>query len=265
MISFDTDAFRGIGIALGERTLPDEVRRKIAVSPITAIEVLSQLSIAKAENILAQIHAMRKWLPEPAALLDWPDSYISEHAFGHRVENDDYRHIGDAFNACLVADKADQVKDAAKGLKDLLDGAKNAQMQRDRAVVEALRKGPVDWSKHPLYFAQGLANRVGRTFEAGLEARIVERLSAYFEFQMESLRRALEDTKYNFEKHQNRALDGEQLVYLADPAHHFITLDGGFRCIKESPQRTRVHILDTKTLLDAPTVIKLLSEIASKA
>jgi len=49
---------------------------------------------------------------------------------------------------------------------------------------------------------------------------------------METLRTALADPKYNLEKHQNRALDGEQLVYLADPSHHFVTLDTGFRCDK---------------------------------
>ncbi len=265
MISFDSDAFRGIGNAVRERTLPNEVRRKIAISPITAIEVLSQLSITDANKILSSIHAMRNWLPEPAAILDWPDSYISERAFGHRVENDDYRHIGEAFNACLVADKADQVKDAAKGLRDLLDRAKKEQTERDRAVVEALREGPVDWSQHPLYFAQGLANRVGRPFQAGSEAGIVERLSAYYEFQMETLRRALADPKYNFGKHQNRALDGEQLVYLADPQHNFVTLDGGFRCVKNSPQRDRIHILESTVLKDGEAIIKILSEIASNS
>jgi hypothetical protein len=261
VIYFDTDTFRGIGSALRQTTLPDEVRRKIAISPIAAIEVLSQLSITDADKILASIHAMRKWLPERAAILDWPDSYISARVFGHRVENDDFRHIGEAFNACLVADKADQVKDTAKGLRDLLDRAKKAQTKRDRAVVEALRKGPVDWSQHPIYFAQGLANRVGRPFQAGSEAGIVERLSAFYEFQMESLRRALADSSYNFEKHQNRCLDGEQLVYLADPKHHFVTLDSGFCCVRNSRQRDRIHILDPALLRDANALIRMLSEI----
>jgi len=262
MLYFDTDAFRKIGAALAGSQLSDTVKAHISVSPITAIEVLSQLSVTDSEKILADIRAMKCWLPDRAGILDWPDVFIAENVFGERKPNEDFRHIAEAFDACLEATSAEQVKDAGKATRDLLDRATGAQAQRNQSEVELLRSNPLDDSQLAPIFAQAMALRVEVEFKPEVEATVLERLNAYFEYQNEILRRAVANTEYNFEKHRSRALDAEQLVFLADPALHFVTADHGFECITRSQQRARIHILQNTDLTDSASITAFLTSLA---
>ncbi|MGB9068204.1 MAG: hypothetical protein WCC21_06510 [Candidatus Acidiferrales bacterium] len=66
-IYFDTVAFREIGKAFEKTKLPAEISSALVVSPITAFEVFSQLSITKADDVLRQIHGLHNWcVPEGA-------------------------------------------------------------------------------------------------------------------------------------------------------------------------------------------------------
>src|SRR5205807_3863302 len=111
MIYFDTDAFRRIGRSLGGSPLPDEIRRGIAISPITASEVLSQLSITDAGKILDSIKATKQWLPQRAPILDWPDGFILMCIFGKSGSDEALKTVGKSLNVCLEPDSPDEVKD----------------------------------------------------------------------------------------------------------------------------------------------------------
>jgi hypothetical protein len=70
-IYFDTVAFREIGKAFEKTKLAADLRERILGSPITAFEVLSQLSITNADEVLGQIHGLHNWcVPEGTGLLE---------------------------------------------------------------------------------------------------------------------------------------------------------------------------------------------------
>jgi len=265
MLYFDTDAFRRIGSSLGDSPLPDEIRQRIAISPITASEVLSQLSITDAGKILASIKAMKQWLPPRAPILDWPDGFILTRIFGKSGSDEALRTVGKSLNVCLEASGPDEVKGSAKALKELVDRVKLQQAQRDQGAVERLRGQTVDWSQDATFFATGVANRVGATLEPDAEKRISELLSAYFEYSSKMLRTALGDSRFSFLKNQNCALDAEQLVYLADPALHFVTLDRGFSSVTKSPQKAHIHILSPDVVEHSKSIVRALGEILASS
>ncbi len=208
---------------------------------------------------------MKQWLSPKAPILDWPDGFILTRIFGKSGSDEALRTDGKSLNVCLEAGGPDEVKDSAKALKDLVDRVKLQQAQRDQGVVERLRGQTVDWSQDAQFFATGVANRVGVKLEPGAEKRVSELLSAYFEYSSKMLRTALGDSNFSFLRNQNSALDAEQLVYLADPALHFLTLDHGFSSVTKSPQKSRIHILRPDIRNDSHSVLKELGGIIALA
>ena len=64
--------------------------------------------------------------------------------------------------------------------------------------------------------------------------------------------------------HVNDLFDAEQLIYLGDPTLHFLTLDKGYlNKVKVSPQRHRIHQLQSSELDDTKTAEAKLREIIS--
>src|SRR5208337_2308120 len=81
---------------------------------------------------------------------------------------------------------------------------------------------------------------------------VVAALSALHEYEYNKLKVALLNKDYCALNHQNDLFDAEQLIYLGDPALHFITLDGGYLPkIVKSPQRLRIHRVSPTDLADA--------------
>jgi hypothetical protein len=107
-IYFDTVAFREIGKAFEKTKLSAEISNALVVSPITAFEVFSQLSITKADDVLRQIHGLHSWcVPEGTGLLPWPDDALHGLWFGKARPDDGFTaRMQKAFNACLASDSA---------------------------------------------------------------------------------------------------------------------------------------------------------------
>lgn len=261
MVYFDTNVFHNLRDALAGKQLPDDVRAKIVLSPISAIETLSQLTIRNADEILASIHSMRTWLPDRAGVLDWPDTFIASAVFGNRLDDGFFERISNAVNACFVAESAEALREPAVALKGLLDKAKARQAEVSQQFLEKYRKNPVGPDELRTAFAHGVANRVRVKPGQKPEREVVGALSAYFEYQNRILSKATANKNYNFLKHQNDALDAEQLVYLADPGLHFLTGDTGFQEVKESEQRARIHIVEPGQLNDPTEATNLLTQL----
>ncbi len=51
-IYFDTVAFREVGKTFGKTTLAADLRERMVISPITAFEVISRLTITNADEVL---------------------------------------------------------------------------------------------------------------------------------------------------------------------------------------------------------------------
>jgi hypothetical protein len=248
-VYFDTDVFHRAGQAVATHPLPLDLRARILVSPITALEALSHLTLKKGDEILGHIHAMHNWLnPADAGLLPWPSVAVANLGFGIPFEEEDA--VDQAVNSCLCTHSAKEVRASAGALKDVLDRMKAEATISFQQLVEAYRREPLNSDQFSEKWAYGLAHRVKADPKSRPIQEIVGALSAYHEFEEEKLKLAARDTKYNPDP--NDILDSLQLVYLGDPALHFLTCDGGYLArVKKSPFVVRIQKVSVGEFADA--------------
>ena len=261
MLYFDTDVLRKLGQAFRSVSLPVNVREKITLSPISALEILSQLTVESAGDVLASIQRMRNWIPDPVGMLDWPDTFIAQVVFEKQLDDKLYEQVGNALNACFQAGSANELKEPAAHLRDMLDELKHRQARRNQDFIQDYRTRPADDQELRMAFTEAVSSRVGSQPGERPVERITSSLSAYFEYQTKKLSRALVNPNYNFFSHLNDILDAEQLVYLATPELHFLTGDGGFGSVQESEQRVRIHVAEHAQLTGTAAATALLSEL----
>ena len=93
-----------VGTAFEKDTLPSELRERIMISPLTVFEVLSQLTIANADEVLRQVHAVHNWTnPERTRLLPWPDDMLFSIWFQKPAPDDGFtKRMEKAFNPGCV-------------------------------------------------------------------------------------------------------------------------------------------------------------------
>jgi hypothetical protein len=264
-VYFDTVAFKFVGKALGTTALPDDLREKIVVSPLSAFEVLSQLTVTKADEVLAEIQAIHKWInPQRAALLPWPDDVLRQVGFGLPMKEDDFSHrMGKAFDACLNAQSADSLKEEAGNLKDALDKVKsNTAAEFGRLLDVAKKENPTgNWFSEPWY--QGMAKRAKADPKSKTSPEMVTMFNAYHEFERVKLETALQAKDYNPDKHRNDLFDGEQLIYLAGEEMRFLTCDKGFLRVGKSPQAARIKVVSPNDISDPKKVEQSLRAITT--
>ncbi len=252
-IYFDTDAFRAISRAFCSAGPLPEIRDRILLSPISVFEIWSQLTLAKADDVLSQIHAVVNWTKPRVGLLPWPDDAL--YAMWHRkpAPNDGFTEkMEKAFNLCLAAQSAEQLGEAAGNLKDALDNTKTKTTENFARLLDAARKGPLDTSQFSNAWFLGIARRAKAEAKTRTEAEITSILNAYHEYEMSKLQIALTNNDYNPMKHMNDVLDAEQLIYLNDPSLCFLTCDTGFRkYVKKSTQAARIVTASPEDVIDA--------------
>lgn len=262
-VYFDTVAFREIGRALGKSALSGDLREHLLVSPLSAFEVLSQLSITKGDEVLREIHAIHNWLnPRGAGLLPWPDDVLAHVGFGQPLKEDNFtQHMQHAFNVCLTATCADSLREEAGRLKDKMDQMKARTAEGfGRLLDTARRESPKgDWFSEAWF--QGIARRVKANAGSRTSIELVRIFGAYHEFERVKLEVALQSAGYNPGKHQNDLLDAEQLIYLGCPELYFLTCDGGFKRVSKSTQAVRIRIVSPHDLANVGKVEAVLREM----
>jgi hypothetical protein len=266
-IYFDTVAFREIGKAFADKKLATDLTDRIVVSPITAFEVLSQLSITNADEVLRQIHAVHNWcVTEGTGLLAWPDDALYGLWFGKVKADDGFtKRMQKAFNVCLASESAEALREEAGKLKDVMDGMKERSAEEFARLLEAAKKEPLGENFSNLWF-RGIASRIKADPASRPMAEMVSTLSSYHEFEETKLQVALRSKDYNPAKHKNDLLDAEQMIYLADANLHFLNCDNGFRnLVKKSPQAQRIVTVEPGDLADSGKVEALLRRIVGVA
>lgn len=265
-VYFDTVAFREIGRSLGEAALSAGLREHLLVSPLSAFEVLSQLSIVKGDEILREIQGIHNWInPQNAGMLPWPDDVLAHVGFGLPLKQDDFtQHMQHAFNVCLAATSADPLREEAGRLKDKMDHMKVSNAQSFNQLVKSARKKSPkeDWFIRAWF--QGIAKRAGAETNSKSADELALLFSAYCEFERVKLRTALCSKDYNAEKHQNDLFDAEQMIYLGYPELNFLTCDKGFDRVKQSSQAHRIRVVSPNALTDPDSVEVLLREMVGE-
>lgn len=263
LVYFDTDVFHRVGQTFAKQGLPEELRERILLSPITFLEALSHLTLSSRDEILIHIQAVHNWVnPKHAGLLPWPDVAIARIGFNKMLEDDFIDRAEKTINQCLSTDSADDFRESAGKLKDVLDKMKDSTAKDFARLVELYRKDPLVGEEFSQVWAHGIAQRVKADPKSRPLPEIVAGLSAYHEFEEERLKVAASNPGYKPD--ENDLLDSEQLVYLGDPALHFITCDGGYlKRIKQSAQAARIHKASLSELEVAGRVEALLAKITS--
>lgn len=262
-VYFDTNVFRAVGGAFEKNSLPDDLKEKVLVSPLTTFEALSQLTVKNADQVLSQIQAIHNWTnPERTGLLPWPDDALARFWFEKPTPDDGFAEkMQKAFNICLAAESVESLREDAGKLKDAMDAMKRKTADDFGRLLEQARKEPLVGDKFSEAWFLGISNRVHADPNSKSVAEIVHKLSAYHEFEQVKLATALQYPEYNPEAHMNDVLDAEQLVYLAAPALCFLTADRGFERVAKSEQAGRIAVVPPADLSDAQKVEAVLRKL----
>jgi hypothetical protein len=264
VVYFDADVFHRVGRAVENIPLSAGRRERIAVSPITALEVLSHLTLKKNAEILSHIHAIRNWLnPKRAALLPWPTVAIANLGFARQLpEEESVVNIEDGINVCLATESAEELRESAGKLKNALDRMKADTAKNFQRLVQIYRKQPLSSEQFSEVWVEGIARRVKADPKSRPLSEVSAALSAYREYEEERLKVAANNPEYRPDP--NDLLDSEQIVYLGDPNLHFLTCDGGYAArIRSSPQLRQIHRVSPEDLKDTASLESLLTAITA--
>jgi hypothetical protein len=260
----DTNAFRYFGKAFENARLPDDLRDRVLISPLSAFEVFAQLADElQGDQVLKQVRAIRNWTnPNRSGLLPWPDDWLYQVWHGKVRENDEFAHkVQSAFNMCLAADSVSSFREIATDHKKLMDDFKLAKAEQFKALLDAARVEKVREYDMTRDWFESIARSVNADPMSKPVAEIIDALSAHYEFEKVKLQRALTDPKYNplSRKNQNDIIDVDQLVYLCDPSLFMITADSGFASkSRGSHQAARIITAPALDLMDPDKAESLL-------
>ena len=261
----DTNVLRYFGIAFANTSLAKDLQVQLVLSPLTVMELLSQLGTKAAEEAFVVVRALPRFDFE---MLPWPDDFFRMSFFNlppRKVQPD----LKNAVAKILNAAKGDDLRDEGKEMRALLDEYKDEAAKDFSALLDSWRsKGSVPEEEHRAILARSIARRAGFD-EAKVNVDfVVNSLDAYYAFEKHRMQVGAQNRDYNVNKHSNDVWDAELLIYLAVPTLHLLTGDKGFRRVEKSSQANRIHIADAPCLKDpdcATEVIRGIIEAAGPA
>ncbi len=251
-IYFDTNVFRYFAQAFRDQSMDTDLKQHIVVSPISLLELLSEIGTEQAEEAFRTVKAFPNILgtDNPIPLLPWESEVFRVLVFNLPPQQDRLAELlSNAKARALSANSAADLQDDARQLRGLMDQSKLSATDDFAALLTSLREhGTVAVAEHRQIFANGIAHRAGLPREDVDANSVIERLNALWAYEYEHVINATRERGYDPYRHQNDFFDIEQLVYLAHPDMHLLTNDQGFRRARQSEQFRRirwepVHIL----------------------
>lgn len=249
---FDTNVIRYLSEGLAGQTLSQEHKSRVVVPAVSAIELVSQVAVSPKEALDA-VHTFENWLDtDKATLLDWSETFVAEHVFGIAPKESVFELLEQVLNVCFRTPTPTSrlVCDAGR-LRAFNEHAKKQKAQLfERAAIALRAKAlPQDQLRAGLQrdVVASMRIKYGQQHNAAVtDAQIEAAMSAYIEYHVDLTMRAVNHAGFNFlsRDHLNALLDAEQLAYLVNPSFTFITTDGGFRCVTQSPQRARIRVVE---------------------
>jgi hypothetical protein len=133
---FDTNVMRYLSTGLTE-PLPDDLRDRVHLSPISAVELISQIAV-DAEAAFAAVQAFDRWInPQHALLLEWYESFYAHRVFEIEFQDLVSEHLGAAINRCFALERVtDDVVEDATELRRFLISAKQRKAQLLAGAVD---------------------------------------------------------------------------------------------------------------------------------
>ena len=270
-VYFDTNIIRYLRDGLREQSLSQEEKKQVVLSPISVLELVSQIA-AIPDEALGAIHALRSWIDtKDAYLLGCREAFIAHWVFSKKIADEVSEGLKRVLATCYESETPDnKLREDAGALLKFLETEKRGKARLLENAARDIRQTPKDNSKANLRgaarsaIARGLRTVVAATPDEMPDDAIADCLPAYFEYHTALIERAIPDDKFHFssEKHLNDHFDAEQLVYLADPSLHFFTGDKGFACA--AAVEPRVHILEARQVRDPATASVFMTDEIKK-
>jgi len=265
-VYFDTNVIHYLRDGLREQSLSQEEKKQVVLSPISVLELVSQISVIP-DEALSAIHAFRLWTDtKHADLLGWRVVFISHWVFSKDLPDEVSEGLKRVLTTCYESGTADnKLREDAGALAEFLKAAKRKKATLLENAARAIRQSPKDNTKDNLRgaarlaIASSLRDIVGATSNDMSDDAVAACLAAYFEYHANLIERAIPRDNFNFfsRKRLNDHFDAEQLVFLADPSLHFFTADQGYcHAAKAEP---RVHILEASQVQDPAIAPKLIT------
>jgi len=264
----DTNVLRYFGTAFAKASLTKDLRVQLLLSPLSVMELISQLGTEGAEEAFAAVQALpRVHNSEATGVLPWPDDLFRMSLFNLPPSEDTITPaLNNAVINVLNAAKAEDLREDGKEMRALLDQAKSEAAKDFSAVLAGWRsEGPLSEAEHKAIFARSIARKAGFD-EAKVDVDfVVKSLNAFYVFEGHRIQIGAQYDDYNVVKHSNDVYDAELLLYLADPTLHLLTSDKGFRRVEKSSQANRVHIADAACLKNPECASNTLRSIVEAA
>jgi hypothetical protein len=264
----DTNVLRYFGLAFAEASLPDDLRDRMLLSPLTLMELISQLGTDGAEEAFAAVQALpRVHNSKATGMLSWSDDLFRMSLFDLPPREDTITPaLNNAVINVLNAAKAEDLKDEGKEMRALLDKAKGEAAKNFSAVLNDWRsEGPLPEAASREIFARSIARQAGFDETKVDSDSVVKNLDAHYVFENHRMQVGAQNNDYNVSKHSNDVYDAELLIYLTDPTLHLLTSDKGFRRVEKSSQANRIHIADADCLKSHGCATKTIRSIFEAA
>ena len=243
-IFFDTNVLRYFAKAFRNTPVDPELKRHFAVSPISLLELLSELATNNAEPAFQTIRAFPNiFNTEDLPLLPWEDDVFRTLVFNlPQPQSQLPELLGNATRRVFDATGPADVKEDARQLREMMDRGKLEATEDFARLLDSWRAhGGVDDEEHRGIFAASIAHRAGVPQEGIDVDHVISKLNALWAYESERLTNAASESGYNPHRHENDVYDAQQLIYLAHPDLHFMTCDKGYRKTSTAQQYNRIH------------------------
>jgi hypothetical protein len=255
-IYLDTNVLRYFADAFGNAPLDAELKQHLVVSPISVLELLSEIGTNQAEAAFRTVKAFPNIFDadNPIPLIPWEDEVFRVLVFDQAPQPDQLtERLSNAMARAFHANCVEDIREDAAELRNVLDQAKLRATDDFSALLNSFRQhGALADDEHRRIFANGIAHRAGVPQEGVNVDRVIDRLSALWAYEYEHVMNSAGEREYDPYRHQNDFLDIEQLVYLAHPDMHLLTSDQGFRRARQSAQYRKIR-LEPVHILRNPT------------
>jgi hypothetical protein len=243
-IFFDTNVLRYFARAFRDTSVDPELKQHFAVSPISLLELLSELATSDANQAFQTVRALPNIFDtDRLPLLPWEDDVFRVLIFNlPQPQSRLPELLGNATRRVFDAKDPDDIKEDARQLREMMDQGKFEATEDFARLLNSWRAhGGVADEEHRRIFATSIARRAGLPPEGIDVDNVIEKLNALWVYEQERLTNAAAERAYEPHRHENDVYDAQQLVYLAHPGLHFLTCDRGFRKAAGALQFDRIH------------------------
>lgn len=244
-IFFDTNVLRYFARAFRETPVDPELKQHFAISPISLLELLSEIATNEAERAFQTVRAFPNLFnTDHLPLLPWEDDVFRALIFNlPQPQSRLPELLGNATRRVFEAAGPGDVKEDARQLREMMNLAKFEATEDFARLLDSWRAhGGVADDEHRRIFAASIAHRAGVPHDGVDVAGVIDKLNALWIYECERLSNAAAEPAYDPHRHENDVFDAQQLIYLAHPALHFLTCDKGYRKAAASQQHNRIHL-----------------------